>query len=84
MKGKKNGEEICSFSEEEVQKMAARITDSGLKWLYTGHCTGEPGFALLQKYLVGRVRRLRAGERIALGVTSQEIDPAGECRPGGR
>lgn len=84
MKGKKNGEEICSFSEEEVQKMAARITDSGLKWLYTGHCTGEPGFALLQKYLGGRVRRLRAGERIALGVTSQETDPAGECRPGGR
>ena len=41
MKGKRQGEEICTFTGEEVREMAAFLEDSGLEYLYTGHCTGE-------------------------------------------
>ena len=84
MKGKKNGEEICSFFRRGSSKNGS--PDHGQRpemALYGTLHRGNRVYAAA-KISRRRVRRLRAGERIALGVTSQETDPAGECRPGGR
>ncbi len=68
MKGRKDGEEICTFSEEEVQALADCIRDAGIEVLITGHCTGEPAIALLEKYLVeGQLMHLCTGTVYELG-----------------
>ena len=61
MKGVKDGQEICSFSEEEVAEIAEYLKREKLSILYTGHCTGEPAIELLQKYMGDRVKRLVTG-----------------------
>lgn len=66
MKGKKNGKEICTFSDDEVLKMADSLKKTGVQYLYTGHCTGQQGFALLKKYLGTIVQPLITGCRIEL------------------
>ncbi len=68
MKGRKDGEEICTFSEEEVQALTDCIRDAGIEVLITGHCTGEPAIALLEKYLVeGQLMHLCTGTVYELG-----------------
>lgn len=68
MKGRKGGEEICTFSEKEVQALADCIRDAGIEVLITGHCTGEPAIALLEKYLAeGQLMRLCTGTFYELG-----------------
>lgn len=68
MKGHKNGEEICTFTEEEVKMLADCIRDAGIEVLITGHCTGEPGYELLGKYLKeGQLMRLCTGTVYELG-----------------
>ena len=66
MKGTRDGKEICTFSEEEIQKLAEKVRRMGLSKLYTGHCTGGPGYKLLQKYLPEMVQPLTTGEVILL------------------
>ena len=44
MKGKRDGQEICAFSEEEVKETAEYLKKEELSWLYTGHCTGKIGY----------------------------------------
>lgn len=62
MKGKKDGEEICTFSEEEVKALADTISGEEIEVLLTGHCTGEPAIVMLEKYLPeGRILRLCTG-----------------------
>lgn len=62
MKGRKDGEEICIYSEEEVKALAEYIRDEGIEVLLTGHCTGEPAIALLEKHLEGvQLMRLCTG-----------------------
>ena len=68
MKGRKSGEEICTFTEEEVKMLADCIRDAGIEVLITGHCTGEPGYELLGKYLKeGQLMRLCTGTVYELG-----------------
>ncbi len=68
MKGRKDGEEICTFSEEEVKAWAEYIQATGIEVLLTGHCTGEPAIALLEKYLAeGQLMRLCTGTVYDLG-----------------
>lgn len=66
MKGSKNGEEICTFSEEEIQKLAEAVKEQGLQKLYTGHCTGKPGYELLEKYLPEHLGKLTTGAVIEI------------------
>lgn len=66
MKGKCDGKEICTFTETEIQELSEDLLAQGLGVLYTGHCTGEPGFELLRKYLGGRIQRLRTGKAIVI------------------
>ncbi len=68
MKGRKDGEEICAFPEEEVKTLAEVIFEAGIEVLLTGHCTGEPGLVLLEKYLTtGQIIRLCTGTVYELG-----------------
>ena len=68
MKGRKDGEEICIYSEEEVKALAEYIQATGIEVLLTGHCTGEPAIALLEKYLAeGQLMRLCTGTVYDLG-----------------
>ncbi|MCF0106219.1 MAG: MBL fold metallo-hydrolase [Holdemanella sp.] len=48
MKGKKNGKEICTFHEEEINELASFINNNHIH-IYTGHCTGEIGYNLLKE-----------------------------------
>ncbi|MBQ6814820.1 MAG: MBL fold metallo-hydrolase [Lachnospiraceae bacterium] len=66
MKGKAGDVEICTFSEEEVQKMADYLIKSDLKKLYTGHCTGIPAFELIKKYMGDKVEYISTGMNIVL------------------
>lgn len=66
MKGKQDGIEICTFSEEEIEKLAAYLKEAGLEYLYTGHCTGEPAMRLLEKYMGDQIKRLHTGKVIIL------------------
>ena len=49
MIGMKDGVEICTFSDEEIQQMADVLMAEGVEKLCTGHCTGKIGFEKIQK-----------------------------------
>ncbi len=66
MKGRKNGEDICTFSESEIERLAEYVTGTGVRCIYTGHCTGESGFKLLQKYLGESIQPLHTGRVIEI------------------
>lgn len=66
MKGRKNGIEICTFSEEEIQQVVEQICEAGLQYLYTGHCTGQIAMQVLKKYAGDKVKELFTGQTILL------------------
>lgn len=66
MKGTKHGKEICTFSEEEIRALAKEVRAQGLQKLYTGHCTGGPGYELLKKYLPEILEKLTTGAVIEI------------------
>ncbi len=73
MKGKSEGVEICTFSEEEIAELTDAVKlilerhNQGISWdIYTGHCTGMPAFRLLKKYLGERVHSLSAGDKVII------------------
>lgn len=55
------GFHIFSQSAEEVRALAKRIRETGVKKIYTGHCTGGKSFAVLQEELGDMVSQLRVG-----------------------
>lgn len=63
MKGTKNGEECCTFTQQEIDDLVQYIVEEDIHHIYTGHCTGEPGFVLLQEQLGKRIERLVTGKR---------------------
>lgn len=66
MKGRRDGEEICTFSEEEVKEMAEYLVMEGVEKVYTGHCTGEVAYEMLKKYLGNRLGKLKTGITLEL------------------
>lgn len=66
MKGTKNGMEYCTFSKEEVEEIALYLRQEGLQKLYTGHCTGMVGLALLKEFLGEQVEELFTGKEICI------------------
>ena len=66
MKGKQDGKEICSFSLSEVETLVEFLEESGVKYLYTGHCTGSVALELLRIYGGEMVQTLTTGQRIEL------------------
>lgn len=51
---------------ETVRNMCARLLDLDVDVVLTGHCTGEPGFALLKEELGDRVRYFQTGDTVEL------------------
>ncbi len=66
MKGKVNGEDICTFSESEVDDLCDVIMTEGMEGIYTGHCTGIPGFVAMQKRLGEKIKPLGTGMKFIL------------------
>lgn len=66
MRGLRNGQVYCTFSEEEIADIAKYLKEAGVQKLYTGHCTGQPALELLQKHLGDRVESLTTGQDIVL------------------
>lgn len=60
------GTSSLARSREEVEEICRNLVDLGVEEVYTGHCTGDPGFALLQEFLGDRVRYIRTGDSVEL------------------
>lgn len=66
MDGRAGEKRFCTFSEAEIKAIVNKLKEAGLEFLYTGHCTGNEGFSLLQKYLDDKIIRLTSGMRIEI------------------
>ncbi len=65
MKGKRDGEEICTFTAEEVKALAEYIEAEDIQLLYTGHCTGAPAYRELSEALdYQRIRAMTSGDEL--------------------
>ena len=66
MRGRKDGQEICVFSRAEVQALADSVHRHGVQAVYTGHCTGGAGYAVLAPCLGKLLHPLSTGDCIEL------------------
>lgn len=66
LKGRKNNQPICIYSNQEMIELCHKIDGYGLKKLYTGHCTGEIAMQSLEKNLKADLIQLCAGLTIDL------------------
>lgn len=48
-------------SREDVIRLGQRLLDLGVEHIYTGHCTGEPAFAVLEEVLDERIHYFCSG-----------------------
>lgn len=55
-----------TLTEEEVSRLCESLKGTGLKYLYTGHCTGEAAFQLLKRHMGAQVEALYSGKEILL------------------
>ena len=55
------GFHIFGKSREEVTALARRIRETGVKEVYTGHCTGAKSFEVLKGELGDMVKQLKVG-----------------------
>ncbi len=61
MKGKLDGKEISTFSKAEIEVLIDYLKMCGVKYLYTGHCTGKPALTMLKTYGGKMVQELSTG-----------------------
>ncbi|MCR4694373.1 MAG: MBL fold metallo-hydrolase [Pseudobutyrivibrio sp.] len=66
MKGRKNGIDTCTFSSDQLDELADKIKAENVMHVFTGHCTGLPGLAELEKRLPGIVEPLATGKIIEI------------------
>ena len=60
------GVETLGMPEDEVRKLGRALKAFGLDEIYTGHCTGDPGFAILKEELGDGLRYMSTGTVIEL------------------
>lgn len=60
------GFHLYKSNDEEVKSLAQRIKDTGIESIYTGHCTGDKAFAILEAELGDKATELYAGLVISL------------------
>ncbi len=60
------GFHLYKSSQGEVRALADRIRKTGIRKIYTGHCTGEPAFAILKEELGDCAEQLYTGMEIEL------------------
>lgn len=46
---------------EEVRALAKRIKETGIQYVYTGHCTGKKSYMILKDELGDTVQQLKTG-----------------------
>lgn len=66
MKGSRNGQEICTFTREELQAVADAAAACDLEAVYTGHCTGGVAYALLEQAMGRRLHSMTTGQTILM------------------
>lgn len=66
MKGMKDGEEYCTFSQEALNELADCFVRENMCKLYTGHCTGTVGAELLKELLGANLEMLMTGRVIEI------------------
>lgn len=55
------GFHLYNKTEDEVRELAAKIKETGIQHIYTGHCTGEKAFEILKEELGECVQQLCVG-----------------------
>ena len=55
------GFHLFNKSEKEVRRLAGKIKETGIKYIYTGHCTGQRSYEILKEELGDIVHQLKAG-----------------------
>lgn len=60
------GFHIFSLPEAEVRRLARAIKDTGVREIYTGHCTGDRAYRVLKEELGGMAHQLSVGLVIEL------------------
>lgn len=55
------GFHLFGKSEAEVRALANRIYETGIKEIYTGHCTGEKSYRILKDVLQDKLHKLHVG-----------------------
>ena len=60
------GFHLFNQPDEAVAAFGKRLKETGVKAVYTGHCTGDRAMAILRDILGGRLHALHAGLEIAL------------------
>ena len=58
------GLHLYKLTDDEVRALAGRILETGVERIYTGHCTGERGYAVLREVLGEGVQQLYTGMEI--------------------
>ena len=60
------GFHILGRTDAEVRELARDIRDTGVKEIYTGHCTGDRAYQVLKEELGDMVHQLRVGLMIEM------------------
>ena len=60
------GTDSINCSADYVRSVADEFKRLDIGRIYTGHCTGQPAFALLQEQLGSRLNYMKTGDRISL------------------
>lgn len=55
------GFHIYNKTEEAVRNLAEKIRETGIDYIYTGHCTGKKSYMILKEELGDIVRQLKVG-----------------------
>lgn len=58
------GFHLFRSSDEEVRALAARVRETGIEKIYTGHCTGDRAMEILKEELGDRAEQLYTGLKI--------------------
>lgn len=67
MMGMRNGEEYCTFSDDEINEMSEFLEKENVDKIYTGHCTGLVGYEKLRTSLCEeKVEYLLIGKIISI------------------
>ncbi|MCF0241946.1 MAG: hypothetical protein HUK25_04870 [Treponema sp.] len=60
------GPDSCSFSKEDVQKVAEQIKNGCDAVFYSGHCTGSVAYEYLKEVLGERLQKLHSGLEVEI------------------
>ena len=61
------GPKSKSISKHRIEALGQRLIDLGVQEIYTGHCTGDPAFEILQKKFPKQVHYFQTGDSIEIG-----------------